>query len=257
MKSTDESGVPGSPYCGECGFDLAGLTDSARCPECGKPLVEVLQRRGQLAANAGARRFESESRLFGLPVVSVALGPRPDLGERRGVAKGIIAVGDVAIGGVAIGGVTIGVAGAGGVAIGGGVTGGLAVGAIAGLGGLATGALASGGGAAGGLVVGGLAVGYTALGGMAIGVHAAGGVAHGSHTITSVQRDPIAEQAFRETTWFFGSQPIANAQAGLVQPSLVVIAAILAVSMPILLAAFLAWKSRGSSANPFSPDGAP
>jgi len=32
------------PYCGNCGYSLRGLTESSKCPECGKPIVEVLQR---------------------------------------------------------------------------------------------------------------------------------------------------------------------------------------------------------------------
>ena len=34
------------PYGGNCGQQLTGLIDSSKCPECGKPLVEVLRRGG-------------------------------------------------------------------------------------------------------------------------------------------------------------------------------------------------------------------
>ena len=26
------------PYCSNCGYVLKGLTDSSKCPECGKPM---------------------------------------------------------------------------------------------------------------------------------------------------------------------------------------------------------------------------
>ena len=37
----------GEPYCGNCGHRLTGLVDSSKCPECGRPLVEVLTRSGR------------------------------------------------------------------------------------------------------------------------------------------------------------------------------------------------------------------
>ena len=62
----------GDPYCSNCNYSLVGLTDSAKCPECGKPIVEVLQRRGGFL---GGRRYTSNIVLFGLPLVQVALIP--------------------------------------------------------------------------------------------------------------------------------------------------------------------------------------
>jgi predicted Zn-ribbon and HTH transcriptional regulator len=32
------------PYCGNCGYVLTGATETSKCPECGRPLVEVLTR---------------------------------------------------------------------------------------------------------------------------------------------------------------------------------------------------------------------
>src|SRR4051794_10161164 len=85
------------PVCGNCGYALKGLTESSKCPECGKPLVEVLTRPGDRWMYRG-KRYRSKATLFGYPVVHVAVGPRE--GELRGHAKGIIAVGDVATGGI-------------------------------------------------------------------------------------------------------------------------------------------------------------
>src|ERR1700683_4645553 len=96
------------PYCGNCGYLLTGLTDSSRCPECGKPLIEVLQRK---SFPRRGRRYRSKATLFGWPIIDIAFGPAD--GQMRGVARGIIALGDIAIGGI-----TLGVVGGGGLASG-------------------------------------------------------------------------------------------------------------------------------------------
>lgn len=153
------------PICANCGYDLSGAVSSPTCPECGRPLVEVLQRKPGNAA-PGYRRYRSKATLFGHPLVDIAYGPDP--GERMGHAKGVIALGDAATGLVAIGGFAVGGLAIGGVAIGviafGGVSGGI-VGA-------------NGGVAAAGLAaLGGVAVsGYYALGGLAVGHIGVGGI---------------------------------------------------------------------------------
>ena len=92
--------------------------------------------------------YMSPARLFGLPLLHIAMGPQENQG--KGVAKGIIAVGDVAFGVVfAMGGIAVGGISAGGVSVG---------------------LLAVGGAAFGGVTVGGLAVGLLAFGGLAIGL---------------------------------------------------------------------------------------
>lgn len=203
------------PYCSNCGYPLAGLSDSARCPECGQPLVEVLARRGQTQPMRKCRRFTSTATLFGYPVVSIAYGPRPEYGEKRGVAKGVIALGDVAIGGFAMGGTSVGIISIGGVAVGGAAIGGMSVGLVSALGGAAIGGMAVGGGAAGGLAMGGGAAGIVACGGGAIGIYAAGGGAGGLYTIdTSGHADPEAQQVFQNLSWYFGSNPLATAGSG-------------------------------------------
>ncbi len=137
----------GDPFCSQCGYQLKGLTDSSRCPECGRPLVEVLVRE---TARRG-RRWKSAAEFAGLPLVSIAMGPAP--GERFGKPVGIIAIGDFPLGVIAIGAFA---------------RGGLAIGAytcgIIGLGGFATGLLAIGGFAVGGFTIAAFGLGLYTLG---------------------------------------------------------------------------------------------
>jgi len=148
----------GEPMCGNCGYMLEGAVTASACPECGKPLVEVLERR-PTGNTPGYKRYRSETTIFGHPLVDIAFGPDP--GERTGHARGIIALGDnatglIAIGGFAKGGLAIGGFAFGVVAIGGG-----AVGLVGANGGFALAGLAA---------LGGVAMsGYFALGGVAAG----------------------------------------------------------------------------------------
>src|SRR5262245_11748699 len=104
-KSPSAARKPGAPYCSNCGYELTGLTESSRCPECGRPIVEVLTRGGAGFMEMG-KRYRSKATLFGWPVIDVALGPKN--GELRGRARGIIAIGDIATGAIALGGMTRG-----------------------------------------------------------------------------------------------------------------------------------------------------
>jgi hypothetical protein len=112
------------------------------------------QKSRQLIVPRGIRK-RSKTKLLGLPLYDIAIGPDESNGERRGVAKGIIAVGDVAAGVVAIGGVAFGAVAAGG----------LAIGVLGAAGGAALGALAAGGASVGIVAAGGAAVGVVAVGG--------------------------------------------------------------------------------------------
>ncbi len=140
------------PYCKECGYCLEGLTESSKCPECGRPIVEVLMR--DAFPGGGGRRYESAARFLGLPLIAIAQGPYA--GEKVGRARGIIAIGDYPRGVIALGGAPVGVIAIGGMARG-----------IVAWGGLSIGVFSFGGISVGALAVGGVAIGLWAYGGVA------------------------------------------------------------------------------------------
>lgn len=233
---------PGDPYCANCGYPLSGLIDSSKCPECGQPLVDVLVR-GPMRGIRG-RRYTSPYALFGLPVLSIAQGPRPDLGERYGKAKGIIAIGDSAVGGVALGGRAVGVVAVGGLALGGVSLGGASVGLLGAIGGWAIGGLAAGGGSVGGLAVGGGAAGIVAKGGGAAGLYAAaGGGAVAPHVIDRSAQDPVAQQVFTDLGWFFGPPSLRPGIASILQPAAVILGLALILAGVISVIALRASRS--------------
>ena len=225
------------PYCGNCGYKLSGLVDSSKCPECGRPLVEVLSRGGQWG-----RRFRSQATLCGLPIIDVALGPRP--GERIGRARGIIAIGDSATGLLAIGGVAKGLVAIGGMAIGGLSVGGGSIGLFSAVGGFAVGGLAAGGGTLGVFASGGGAVGYVASGGLAVGYYASGGAPFGVHTLGPGANSPEAIAIFDTFAWFFGGAAVSPMT--MFQPLLTCLLLTGTVAVCVaLLAALGHWRSRG------------
>lgn len=189
---------PGDPFCSQCGFLLRGQEAAPRCPECQAPLPAALAKFDPKEARRARTGFRSDSpaKLLGWPLVSISLGADPETGRRRGVARGIIAIGDGAIGGVAIGGGAVGIVAVGGGAAGIVAIGGGAIGLLAGLGGGAIGGCAVGGLALGGLASGGGAVGYVAQGGAAAGVYARGGAVAGVRTVSPAGADPDAVRVF-------------------------------------------------------------
>jgi hypothetical protein len=116
--------------------------------------------RGSQKMAAIGIRYESKRKLLGLPVISIASGSNPERNEDRGLAIGIIAVGDVSIGVLSFGGLAFGVLSVGGASFGLASVGGLSIGILA-LGGAAVGLLAA---------VGGVAIGYNVVGEVAIGI---------------------------------------------------------------------------------------
>lgn len=185
--------TPGEPYCSNCDYALSGLTESSKCPECGKPLVEVLQRRGAVMLG---RRFKSQTVIFGQPLLHIAMGPDANSGERIGRARGIIAIGDDALGWLALGGFARGIVALGGQALGLVAIGGMSLGLLS-MGGLSLGGFALGGAAIALFANGGGAVGVVANGGGAVGFYALGGGGWGKYVQAGNRTD-------REAVAFFG-----------------------------------------------------
>ena len=230
------------PYCAACGHDLTGATAANACPECGRPLVEVLTRAavgagGRMGARP-SRRYTSKRRIFGMPLVSIAYGP--DDKGRLGHAKGYLAFGDIATGVFAFGGVARGLVAFGGLSIGGVTFGGLSLGTFAALGGgavawlgsavggMAVGLLANGGGAIGAIAQGGLAVGWLARGASAKGMHTWG------------QGSPPTDETralFDQFAWLVGpAGPLPHIQYGLIATATVAIAIAFLAALPALFA---------------------
>lgn len=221
---------PGEPYCGQCGYSLKGLEDSSRCPECGRSLIDVVMRRGDQVIPG--RRYASAATLFGWPVLAIATGS--GLGEKRGHARGIIAIGDHATGLLAIGGQARGVVALGGIAIGLFSFGGISIGLLTAVGGLTIGAVAWGGVALGLVVSGGIALGWLAAGGVAIGRHLVGPGTSDSDTIALLGR----------FAWYYG--PTSATEVRTLVQSIVALVAVSLVPTTFigLLAAFGLWRGR-------------
>lgn len=199
----------GTPYCSACGYDLSASRETPVCPECGRPLVEVLTRvTASMQTMGRSRRYRSATTVFGLPFVDIAMGPRPEFGERIGRARGFIAIGDMATGVIALGGRAVGVVAVGGVAAGVFSIGGCSAGLLAAVGGLgfALAGVGMGGLGAGLIGFGGLAAGVFATGGLAVGYYARGGKGVGVHVLDAVTRDPAVQPAFDALAWLLPMQ---------------------------------------------------
>ena len=231
----------GDPYCSNCNYALTGVTESSRCPECGKPLVDVLVRR-EVKTNYTGRRFRSTTRLMGLPFIDIALGPVE--GESVGQAKGFIAIGNTATGWLAIGGVARGFVAIGGISFGVFTAGGISFGLLTALGGLAIGGLAAGMFAIGGLAHGTVGVGYVSQGAMAMGKYSHGKKAYGPNSIG--RNTPTSQEAldmFDSLSWYFGSGwPSLSV---MLQPFFMVLIIILAMAAGLAMLGLLKWARHG------------
>jgi hypothetical protein len=204
---TPDGTVLPKPFCAACGHDLSGAVNSARCPECGRPLVEVLVR-PTFGVNRSrlSRRYESRTRVLGMPLVAIATGVGED--GKPAHAKGFFAIGDIATGVFALGGLARGVVAFGGAAVGGVTFGGMSIGTFAAFGGGAVALLGSavGGFAAGVVAAGGGAIGIFAQGGLAIGWLARGASAKGVHTWSGrgAAPDAATQAVFDQYAWLVG-----------------------------------------------------
>ncbi len=208
----------GAPFCRVCDYDLSGCVDSSRCPECGRPLVEVLMR-PEFRLQGGTRK-QTRLRIMGMPAIDVALGPSGS--ERRGRARGFIAVGDEAVGVFAFGGSARGVVAAGGLAVGGISLGGTSVGVLSG-GGLSLGLFANGGMALGGVASGGMGIGGIAQGGFAIGYAVRGGGSIGFAPLGGGGAgDPLSGWMAPLISWFLGG--MAPSPASFILPMFIFLA---------------------------------
>ena len=237
---------PSDPYCSNCNYALTGVTDSSKCPECGKPLVEVLVRR-QVKTKYAGRRFRSTTRLLGLPLIDIALGSVE--GESAGRAKGFIAIGDSAIGWLAIGGVARGFVAIGGVAFGVFAAGAMSFGLLSALGFCAIGGLA-----AGILTLGALAHGLTSIGYVAQGTIAIGAFAHGKKTFgpnTMGGRGPTspdAQSMFDSLSWYFGSGW--PSMSVMMQAYFLVLLIVLAMATGVAMLGLLKWARHRPGGEP-------
>lgn len=167
-----------------CIYLMRSYHSRAAWKQVAQPLPLEQRLKKQMARMAGVN-YRSQRTLWGVPLVHVAMGPDPVTGG-RGVAKGIIAIGDIAYGVIAFGAMAVGGISFGGVSLGGLAFGGAAFGLIA-LGGMAIALIAA---------LGGGAIGTIALGGGAIGYYALGGGAYGVHIMSGRVKEPTAQAFF-------------------------------------------------------------
>ncbi len=232
------------PVCAACGHDLSDAVNSASCPGCGRPLVEVLVRPAMVPMLLSgrrmlARRYQSERRVLGMPLVAIATGVGED--GKPGHAKGFFAFGDIATGVFAFGGLARGVVAFGGASFGGVTFGGLSLGTFAAFGGLAIAWLGSavGGFAAGILAAGGGAIGLVAQGGLAIGWLARGAQAKGVHTWSrgATAPDTATQSLFDQYAWLVGpSGPMPQIHYNLIWTVAIGLAVMLLALTPLFLA---------------------
>ena len=219
-----------TPFCGNCGYDLSGSTESSKCPECGRPIVEVLTRKTFVRKHW--IRYTSKATLLGWPVIDIALSG--NRGGKPTIAKGIVAIGNFAVGGIALGAITVGIVDLGAIGIGVWSIGALAVGLLGSIGSLCVGLF----------VAGNVSIGVFASGLVAVGVFAQGQVTSGYNTRSFshfARGVPVAAcstgGSFSPMRWYFGNQ--LNAMA-IVQPFIILVSCSLVTAGVI---GFVAWRA--------------
>lgn len=167
--------------------------------------------RVRMSKRLASIEYKSKRRLWGMPLLHVALGRDPATGKWR-QARGFFAFGNLATGLFAFGGIARGLFACGGIALGGIAFGGMGLGLISfgglavalllGLGGVAVAPLAMGGVAMGWYSVGGVAVGMNAHGGVAAGTQAMGGVVGAKQVVTQLtEMPPVIQWLVAANSW--------------------------------------------------------
>ncbi|MFO0827780.1 MAG: hypothetical protein U0572_06470 [Phycisphaerales bacterium] len=246
-----QASSPGRPRCSNCRHDLTGAVNSSKCPECGKPLVEVLVRDESTLLKLMGRRYTSRATLFGIPAVCVVFGLGPD--GKPGHARGWIALGDRATGVIAFGGTARGVVAFGGVAIGILSSGGVSIGLLGALGGLAIAPLgvAAGGVAAGLFASGGMTLGLAVMGGSGLGWYSWGPPGsmiskHALQIVSGSPSDPDAAAAFQRLSWLIGTNLNGATARVMAWFGAVYVAAAFLLGIP----AVFRWRAEGGEFNP-------
>ncbi len=179
------------------------------CPECGRPLVEVLVRDSSQLIKLMGKHYTSKATLFGMPAICVALGIGDD--GKPAHARGWIAIGGRATGVIAVGGMARGVVAVGGLSVGVFTFSGVSLGLLGAFSGVAISpfGLAFGGVAIGLIAVGGVAIGGVTAAGVCIGWYAWGppGACTAKYLFRSgaaAAVDPDAAAMYGRLTWLFG-----------------------------------------------------
>jgi hypothetical protein len=150
-------------------------------------------------------RVRSAGGIGRIPWVDIAIGPDIETGETRGVARGVIAIGDTAWGVFAHGESARGFVAFGDTAWGGLAIGTRAIGLVS-IGALGLGIISISGVSLGLIAIGGLAAGWVAVGGIVIGQYAFGALALGEHVTGFNRSDEEGRQFFgRWLRRLFGS----------------------------------------------------
>lgn len=192
-------------------------------PECPVPAsaARLEEQMEEISQYFRGRRYawDSKTRVFGLPLVSVRLHLTPHMMRARDTARGVVAIGNIAVGVVSLGAVSVGLVSVGAMSAGVFALGALAFG-LASLGAVAFGLLAFGPVAVGLCYAGGvtalakrIAVGVAAVGETAVGYDAAGervllwgdGLTYGEVEAFLLERHPGLWKPLLKLLAFLGS----------------------------------------------------